>query len=537
MYEAQLEKDWKYIVENSDAKLLVVANESIYHKVKGYAGQIGVLQSILSFDSPSDQINSYSRWMSLAKSDKEVARQRVSEEDIAVIIYTSGTTGNPKGVELSHKNILTVMRDVAACMGDNIYNHTSLAILPWAHVYGQVNELHSSLAVGSAMAIVPNRELLMQCLKATRPTMITAVPTLLNKIYDGVYKQIAENPSKISKSIFSWAISVARARTELLSTGQPVGFVLELKYRLADALVFKKIKQAFGGRLKFFCLGGAATSVPVIYFFEGLGIPVLEGYGLTETAPVISFNGTEWKDRKIGYVGRPISTLSVKIVDPGTLDDVSEGSEGEIAVSGPSVMIGYRKNPEANKAVFFVKDGLRYFRTGDLGRLDKDGFLKVTGRIKEQYKLENGKYVVPTPVEDTLARSLYIAQALIYGDNKPYNVALVVPDIAEIKSWCEKRGIKIPSTNYNDIYKHESVINLIKLELNQVSSVLKSYERPLAFAIISEPFSQDNQMLTPKMSLRRNNILKTYESIVDGLYKGKEGYSLISTNNSSDTQP
>ena len=394
--------------------------------------------------------------------------------------------------------------------------------MPWSHVYGQTAELHALLSTGSTLALT-TREQILENIKLVRPTLIVSVPMLFNRVHDAVHKNIAEG-SAIKRFAFNMAISVARERNELLENHKPVSSWLALKHKIADKIVLSQIRARLGGRVRYMAAGGAATSVQVLRFFEDIGIPIVEGYGLTETSPIICASSTSWVTRKTGTVGVPLPGLVVKIVNPETLEDLPSG-DGEICVSGPSVMVGYRKNEKANEEVFFMKDGKRFFRTGDMGHWADGKYLQLTGRIKEQFKLLNGKYVVPAPLEDKLCRSSYIAQALLYGDNRPFTVALLVPNTVEIRSWAKKKKIEgADSIDLMKLIQIEAVNSLISAEVRNLSASLKSYERPTRWAIVSEAFSQENQMMTPKLSLRRNNIIKAHLPLIESLYTGQEGY-------------
>jgi long-chain acyl-CoA synthetase len=530
MYEAQLEKDWQFIIKDSDSKMVLCATEKVYDKVKHYVGAVGVVQSVLCFDSSDEYLHSYKRWMELVKDEKPVPVCDVDPNELCTIIYTSGTTGTPKGVELSHNNIVSNLRGLKDLWRDGLDNHVSLAFLPWAHVFGQTAELHSLMATGSAMAIVSNREQILESLAIVRPTLICSVPVLFNKVYDGVQKKIKEG-SAVSRFVFSSALSVARKRNSLLEHGQPVGALLDLQFKLADKIVFSKIRERLGGRLRCMASGGAATALPVVQFFEDIGIPIAEGYGLTETSPVITAGSVSskgrWATRRLGCAGVPLQGCTVKILDPETKEEMPSDTDGEICCAGPNVMVGYRNNKKANDEVFFFKDGKKFFRTGDLGRLVEGKFLKITGRIKEQFKLENGKYVVPAPLEDAICRSQFVAQALLYGDNRIHTVVLVVPELLELRAWAVKNGITGEVDTLQQLLQHQPIQALLTSEIAAASATLKAYERPLRWAPLFEPFSQDNQMLTPKLSLRRNNILKVHQPLVEALYTHKEGFSTL----------
>jgi long-chain acyl-CoA synthetase len=524
MYEAQLEKDWKYIINDSDAKLALVATDIIYDKVNTFIGNVGKLESVICFDSDEQYLHSYKRWMNLVKDEPPIPMAKMKPNEISTIIYTSGTTGNPKGVELSHDNVVSNCKSSHERWKGKLSGHTSMAFLPWSHVYGQTAELHSLIASGSAMGIVAKREEIVASIGLIKPSVIMSVPMLFNKVFDGVQKAINEG-SGLKKSLFNMSMKIARQRNEALEFGKPVSAWLNFKHGIADKVVLSKIRGRLGGNLVFMTAGGAATSLPVLQFFEDIGIPIAEGYGLTETSPIMSSGSESWEFRRLGCVGVALPGNTVAIVDPVTGKEVANGEEGEVCQAGRNVMVGYRNNPEANKEVFFEMNGKRFFRTGDLGTIVDDKFLKITGRIKEQFKLENGKYVVPAPCEDAMTRSQFIAQTFMYGDNKPYSVALIVPDILEMKPWADKKGIANDGT-LASLIENPEVISLLQDELVAAAGTLKNYERPMKWVALTEPFSQENQMATPKMSLRRNNIMKAYSHFIDDMYADKAGHSL-----------
>lgn len=340
------------------------------------------------------------------------------------------------------------------------------------------------------------------------------------QVYDGVMKKITEaSPAK--KRIFFRAMKNARLRNECLERGKTPPFFVNLQHKMFDKIVFSKIRDRLGGRISYMAGGGAATSVPVLQFFEDIGVPICEGYGLTETSPTISSSTPDWENRRLGCVGVVIPGLEVRILDPATLEPVPPGVDGEICCSGPSVMVGYHNNQKATDEVFFVRDGKKWFRTGDLGHFVEEKFLKLTGRIKEQYKLTNGKYVVPAPLEDMLSRSQFIAQAFIYGDNKPFNIALLVPDMVELSAWALSHNLVFESPAA--LLLLPQVQELLTNEVVHASIPMKVYERPRGWVATTEPFTPDNFMLTPKLSLRRNNVWNTYGPIIEKLYSGTKG--------------
>jgi long-chain acyl-CoA synthetase len=352
---------------------------------------------------------------------------------------------------------------------------------------------------------------LMDDFLLVRPTVLFAVPRIFNRIYDGLQKRMATE-SPVKRFMFNKALDVASRRRELRLKGQQSAW-LDKQHALFDKLVFSKIRDRFGGRLKYSFSGGAALQKEVGEFIDDIGIDVYEGYGLTETSPIATVNNPE--ARKFGTIGKAIPGVEVYICDDNG-KAVPQGEEGEIVVVGPNVMQGYHKLDDQTAEVIFDLDGKRAFRTGDMGRIDEEGFVKITGRIKEQYKLENGKYVVPAPLEEQLQLSGFINQAFIFGDNRLFNIALVVPDMDACKKWLTDQG-ETPS-GPEEIAKSRKLHAFIGQELDKYSADFKGYEKPKKWALLPEEFSTANDLLTPKMSVKRRNVIKRYQEVIDSLY-------------------
>jgi long-chain acyl-CoA synthetase len=331
-----------------------------------------------------------------------------------------------------------------------------------------------------------------------------SVPRIFNRIYDRVQKQIREKPKPIQKLVQA-GLAAARKRRE----GGRLSLVEVAAFEAADRLVFEKVRQRFGGRLKYAFSGGAAISREVAEFIDGIGVMVYEGYGLTETSPIATANSPG--RRRIGSVGRAIPGVKL-VIDTKVTGDPDNG---EIVIYGPNVMKGYHNRDEENRAVFTSDGG---FRTGDMGRIDKNGYLYITGRIKEQYKLENGKYVVPSPLEEKLKLSQFIANVMVHGANKPYNVALIVPDLGELREWAKKPENAISNTSDDALLADPKVRNLIRQELESYSSDFKQFEKVLKFELIKEDFTVANGMLTPSLKLKRRNVMQQYGDNIERLY-------------------
>jgi len=497
MYEAQKPDEWKFILTDCGAKVAIGATPTIYKKLQGVKGDVASLEHVVGFEEPETDDHSYAALLKKGAESPAEAKHP-DQADTAGFIYTSGTTGNPKGVILSHGNITSNINAIHELFPFEA-NDRSLSFLPWAHSFGQTCELHAMLSMGCSLAINDLVENLVGNLAEVQPTILFAVPRIFNRIYDGVNKQMTEKPGFI-QSLFRNAIKNKTAR----SRGEDTGVFAGVGISLADSIIFSKIRAKFGGRLKYAVSGSAALSKEVAEFIDALGIEVYEGYGLTETSPIATANFPG--HRKIGSVGKAIPGVKISIDKSVTGD----AKNGEILIAGPNIMQGYHNRDDENKAVL-MED--RTFRSGDMGYLDDDGYLYITGRIKEQYKLENGKYVVPSPLEEELKLSPFIANVMIHGANKPYNVALVVPDKAAVEKWAAENGKKV-----DDLEKSDEVKQLIDDELKKYSKSFKGFERPEKFALTIEDFTTDNGMLTPTLKLKRRNVLAKYESALDSLY-------------------
>ncbi len=498
MYEAQLPKDWEFIVKDCDAKALLVATDAICEKTKPFLETIPTLRHIVSFDPATKSSERVKTWKELSATKDKVPTVKPQPKDVACFIYTSGTTGNPKGVILSHRNIASNVSAMHEVMPMSSMDR-SLSFLPWAHSFGQTVELHGLFSMGASLAIAESVDKILDNLAETQPTLLFSVPRIFNKLYAAVQKQISSKPNLVQSMVKSALQTRGKQRR-----GEEVSFGEGLILALADRVVFSKVRARFGGRLKYAFSGGAAISKEVAEFIDSIGITVYEGYGLTETSPIATAN---WPgSRKIGSVGKAIPGVSISLSD-----------ENEIIVFGPNIMLGYHNRKEENDAVFTSDGG---FRTGDMGRIDEQGFVFITGRIKEQYKLENGKYVVPTPLEEQLKLSPYVLNVMVYGDNRPYNVALVVANVDGLKKWGQENGVS--ESDPEKLLANAKVQKLLKKELDHYGEKFKGFEGIKDFALISEDFTVDNGMLTPSLKVKRRKVVERYQSLIDSLYTKKK---------------
>lgn len=505
MYEAQTQKDWVYILRDSEAKVLFAATDGIRAQVEEVADELPDLEQIIVIDDPAGG-NAIDYTELLARgAENPVPVAIVSSNDLAGLIYTSGTTGNPKGVRLSHHNFASNINAIAEIFPLE-EDDRSASFLPWAHSFGQTVELHTVTYFGASTGLT-NAKTLIRDMPEIKPTILVSVPTVFNKVYDGLRKKM-EAEGGIKKTLFDAAMANGRKRIQLEKQGKRSRWI-DLKNDLFDKIIFTKVRDAFGGRLRYAFSGGAAISTEVAEFISAVGIVVYEGYGLTETSPIVTCNVKG--ARRIGSVGRVIPGVTVDI----DTDITGDREIGEIVVHGPNVMMGYHNLPEADAEVFTPDRG---FRTGDLGHVDDDGYLFIRGRIKEQYKLENGKYVVPSPIEEQLQLSGFISQIMVYGEQRPHNIAVVIPDAEYLAKWADENGLD--SSDLDALLTDAKVKELFKTEINRGQSSIKHYERVRDFVLDAEEFTPENGMLTPSLKVKRRAVMARFGDEIDALYEG-----------------
>jgi long-chain acyl-CoA synthetase len=503
MYEKELIGTWKYIIKDSSIKFLLVSTPAIYEKVKDFPKEIPTLENIYIIDSSGEN--------SLAALERAGEANPVEpvvphHDDIAVLIYTSGTTGAPKGVLLSHGNLTYCSRG-----GYNIFpelNETQVGIsmLPWAHSYAFSGELNNWIQFGGSLGFMRDVTTLAEDLKRVRPTYLVSVPRVFNKIYDGIQAKM-NDAGGLKKKMFDAACAAARKKRELAEEGKS-SFWVNIKHKLLDKIVFSKIRDAMGGRVTGALTASAAMNKEIALFFFDLGIPTYDCYGLTETAPAVTMNCPgAWK---IGSVGKVLAGQKV-VIDQSIVEEGA--TDGEIVVYGPNVMKGYHNKPEATAEAMTPDGG---FRTGDRGKFDEEGFLWITGRTKEQYKLSNGKYVFPAVIEEEIKLIPYVANATIYGDGKPFNVCIVIPDFEVAARWADKNGV---SGNPRDLLANKAFTDMVENAITQhLRKDFGGYEIPKRFMFLKEDFSVENGMLTQTMKLKRPVVIKNYQNEIEAMY-------------------
>jgi long-chain acyl-CoA synthetase len=518
MYEAQNPKEWEFIVHDCGAKALIVANQPILEKAHAIFDKVPALKHMISLADSTNGVGGgdarITTYTALVTSGKTAPVRKPAPSDLAALIYTSGTTGNPKGVMLTHENLASNV-SAAHQVFPMEQADRSLSFLPWAHSFGQTCELHALFSAGASMAIAESVDKILDNLAEVHPTLLFSVPRIFNKIYGAVQKTIASKPKPIQEMVKMALKITAKERGYGITHHERLKLPELALLELVDKLVFSKVRDRFGGKLKYAFSGGAAISREVAEFIDSLGIVVYEGYGLTETSPIATSNVPG--ERRIGSVGRAIPGVRVEIdASTGERKPAENGKparlEGEIVVYGHNVMKGYFHRDEENALAFNKEGG---FRTGDMGYLDSLGYLYITGRIKEQYKLENGKYVVPTPLEEAIKLSPFVANVMVYGDNRPFNIALVVPNMDALKDWAQTNGV---SASGDALLSNGAVRGLFKKQIEEHSSAFKGFEGVRDFALIAEDFTTDNNMLTPSLKLKRREVVKVYGKLIDELY-------------------
>ncbi len=497
-----------YILNDSGARVVFTSGESQALKIAECRDRINTLEQVISVAAPADLQGDILRYETLIATagDAGVAEYRrraaeVSEKQLATIIYTSGTTGEPKGVMLSHSNLSSNAIDGAA--GQNFGpSDIALSFLPLAHVYERIAD-YACLFHGVAIAYVPRMEDVPQALLEVHPTIGSAVPRFFEKIYANILDK-GHHESGLKRKIFDWALKVAAQAVPWRAYGKNASFGLKARWRIANALVYSKIRAGLGGGSPRYSSGGAPLAPEIAEFFWSVGVAVYQGYGLTETSPVVSSNTTE--ANKVGTVGRPIPNVQVRIAE-----------DGEILVKGPCVMQGYYRKPDQTREVL-SPDG--WLRTGDIGKLDADGFLVITDRKKELIKTAAGKYVAPAPIENLLKTCPFISNAIVVGDKCKFVSALVVPNFSAIEMEARKndRDFASPVQMMTDPW----VRDLLSREIERLTASLAQYEKPKRFAVIEQDFTFANGELTYTLKLKRRVIQQRYQDVITRLYADVE---------------
>ena len=448
-------------------------------------------------------------------------------DDLASIVYTSGTTGEPKGVMLTHGNFVSALNQSRARLGPRpdkpddvpvVDEHAVfLSFLPLAHALERFNHF-GYLGTGAAIAYAESPDTLADDLEQVGPTHVAGVPRVWEQVYDAIRTEAAASPVK--RRIFEWAVDVGLQYDEATNGGgSGPGPILSAKFGLADRLVFSQVREALGGNVELLTSGGGTLSADLARLYRAMGLVILEGYGLTETAPLVSLDLPE--DIRIGTLGLPAVDVEVQ-VDPDVVGqaqrDAEVGDVGELLVRGPNVTSGYWEKPDATERAF-AGDG--WFRTGDVVAIDDDGFLRFVDRVKNILVLDTGKNVAPEPIEDAFATSERVDQIMVVGEDEKFVGAVVVPNFEEVRAWAEAEGIDLPDDPVA-LCSDERVRAWVGEEIERVNGPLASHETIKAFRLVPEEWTADNDLLTPSMKKRRHNIVEAYDDLIEELYEDAE---------------
>jgi len=500
IYPTIAEEDYEYILNHSGSIYCFVSDDEVYQKVKAIRGNVSTLKEVYSFN----EIEGCKHWSELLtlgadesnQSEVEALKESIKEDDLATIIYTSGTTGKPKGVMLSHRNIVSNVLDSAPRIPFDAGKSTALSFLPICHIFERMI-LYIYQYYGVSVYFGESIEKISDNLKEVRPTVITAVPRLLEKVYDKIYAKGGELTG-IKKKLFFWAIDLGLKYEPYGANG----FWYEFQLKIARKLIFSKWKEGLGGNLDLMVSGSAALQPRLTRVFAAAEIPVMEGYGLSETSPVIAVNDQRNKGFKIGTVGKVIRNVEVKIAE-----------DGEILCKGPNVMLGYYKDEE--KTAEALKDG--YFHTGDIGEIDSEGFLKITDRKKEMFKTSGGKYIAPQLIENAMKQSRFIEQIMVVGEGEKMPSAFIQPNFEFVKEWAKIHKITLGSTNA-EIAANPEVVKRIDTEVEEINKKFGHWEQIKRFELTPDVWSIDGGQLTPTLKLKRKIIKEIYKDLYAKIY-------------------
>ncbi|MDQ2747122.1 MAG: long-chain fatty acid--CoA ligase [Acidobacteriota bacterium] len=500
-----------YIVKDSGAKVFFLQNKTALERLQSVLSDCPTIEKIVLFEGETTEGENT---VSLADLEKRGASLKaknpqlindftnaVEPSDVATLIYTSGTTGEPKGVMLSHTNLVSNTLDAGAEHTFTAHDKP-LSVLPLSHVFERTG-MYLYILHGMAIYYAESIEKVADNLGEVQPTLFVGVPRLFEKVYAKARARAA-NASPLKEKIFDAAIAVGKEYARLNERRQPIPRLLAIKHSIADRLVFSKIREFFGGNLSFCISGGAALSEDVYLIFTGAGISIMQGYGLTETAPVISTN--TGMNARLGTVGKPIRNVRIRLA-----------TDGEIEISGANVMLGYYNKPEATRAVF-TDDG--WFKTGDIGTIDADGFLKITDRKKELFKTSGGKYIAPSPIEQMISASHYVSQVVLVGNNRKFPAALIVPNFEQLENYAKTNNLPIKTPA--EFCQSAEVISLIQKDITLLTATLSSYERVKRIALLEKELSIEGGELTPTLKIKRRVVDEKYHQIIEKIYADAE---------------
>ncbi|MBW2938148.1 AMP-dependent synthetase/ligase [Aureisphaera sp. CAU 1614] len=501
IYPTISEEDYQYVLNHSESVVCFVSCKEVLEKINKIKDNVPTLRAIYSFD----EIEGCPNWTEVLKLGEDESNQEeveklkdsVNENDLATLIYTSGTTGRPKGVMLTHKNIASNAIYSADRLPIDLGHSKALSFLPVCHIYERML-LYMYQYCGVQIHFAESLETISDNLKEIQPEVMSAVPRLLEKVYDKIYAK-GTDLTGIKKNLFFWAVDLG---LEYEPYGQN-GWWYEFKLKIARKIIFSKWQEALGGNLKAIASGSAALQPRLARVFNAAGVPVMEGYGLTETSPVVSVNDMRNGGFKIGTVGKPIAETEVKIAE-----------DGEILIKGPQVMMGYYKDPDQTAEV--LKDG--YFHTGDIGEVDDEGFLKITDRKKEMFKTSGGKYIAPQLLENALKQSRFIEQVMVIGEGEKMPAALIQPNWEFIADWNKRKNLNLPN-NPSELVSNQKLIDRIQEEVDYYNERFGKWEKIKKFELTPDIWSIESGHLTPTMKMKRKVVKEKYLDLYNKIYE------------------
>jgi long-chain acyl-CoA synthetase len=499
MYPTITVEDYRYIFNDAEVKVIFVSDAELYNKVSAATAGMEEVKEIYTFD----QVQGAKHWSEVLELGKNEDLQQldslkaaVQPDDILTIIYTSGTTGNPKGVMLTHNNLISNVQGTVPYVPVN-NTHRALSFLPLCHIFERML-LYLYMRIGVSIYYAESIEKVADNLKEVQPHVFTTVPRLLEKVYDKIVAKGMELTG-VKRKLFFWALELGLN----YDTQEDKGWWYNKQLDLANKIIFSKWREALGGNVIAIVAGGAALQPRLARVFWSANIRIMEGYGLTETSPVITVNRYEKDNNVIGTVGLPIDGVEVRIAE----------EDGEILTRGPHVMKGYYNKPELTAEVI---DSEGWFHTGDIGELIKGRYIKITDRKKEMFKTSGGKYVAPQPIENKLKESVVIEQAMVVGSGQKYAAALIVPSFLGLQDWCQHKGITY--TNDAEMITRPEIIEKFQREIDKTNQSLAQYETIKKFRLVPAMWTVESGELTPTLKVKRKNITMNYQSHIDTMY-------------------
>ncbi len=500
IYPTISEEDYEYILNHSESMYCFVSDEEVLRKVNAIKSKVPTLKQVYSFN-PIEGCKHWSELLELGQDESnqnevENRKNQVASDDLATIIYTSGTTGRPKGVMLSHRNIVSNVINSAPRIPFEKGKSRALSFLPVCHIFERMI-LYLYQYYGVSIYFGESIDKISDNIKEVKPNVMSAVPRLLEKVYDSIYAK-GTQLTGIKKKLFFWAIDLG-LRYEPYGAN---GAWYEFQLKIARKLIFSKWKEGLGGNLDLMVSGSAALQTRLARVFAAAEIPVMEGYGLTETSPVISVNDMRNYGFRVGTVGKVIDGVTVKIAE-----------DGEILCKGPNVMMGYYKDEKLTEEVLIDN----YFHTGDIGEFDSDGFLRITDRKKEMFKTSGGKYIAPQLIENTMKQSRFIEQIMVIGDGQKMPAAFIQPNFDFVKEWAKIHKIAIGTTN-EEIVANLKVIERIQEEVDKLNEKFGNWEKIKRFELTPDVWSIEAGHLTPTLKLKRKIVMEKYLDLFHKIY-------------------